>query len=73
MNERNRAQAMAQRIHFFAGLLATLTAPRLRRWLRNKFKLRRRSGGTYPLPHLYGYFGLVSLSGRDCGWTCAKA
>ncbi len=53
--------------------LDNYTAPRLRRWLRNKFKLRRRSGGTYPLPHLYGYFGLVSLSGRDCGWTCAKA
>ena len=52
--------------------LDNYTAPRLRRWLRNKFKLRRRSGGTYPLPHLYGYFGLVSLSGRDCGWTCAK-
>jgi group II intron reverse transcriptase/maturase len=53
--------------------LDNYTAPRLRRWLRNKFKLRRRSGGTYPLPHLYGYFGLVSLSGRDCGWPCAKA
>ena len=53
--------------------LDNYTAPRLRRWLRNKFKLRRRRGGTYPLPHLYGYFGLVSLSGRDCGWTCAKA
>ncbi len=31
------------------------------------------SVGTYPLPHLYGYFGRVSLSGRDCGGTCAKA
>lgn len=53
--------------------LDSYTATRLRRWLRNKYKLRRRSGGTYPLPHLYGYFGLVSLSGRDRGWTCVKA
>ena len=47
------------------------TAPRLRRWLRNKYKLRRRKGGTYPLSHLYGYFGLVSLSGRDKSWAKA--
>ena len=49
------------------------TAPQLRRWLRNKFKLRRRKGGTYPLSHLYGYFGLVRLSARGRSQSWAKA
>ena len=41
------------------------------RRLRNKYKLRRSKGGTYPLSHLYGYFGLASLSGRDKSWAKA--
>src|SRR6266849_10060457 len=45
----------------------------LRRWLQFKHKTRRRKGGTYPLPHLYGHFGLVRLSrlGHDVPWVKA--
>jgi group II intron reverse transcriptase/maturase len=53
--------------------LDNYTAMRLRRWLRIKHNVRRRKGGSFPLPHLYEHFGLVRLTrlGHDVSWVKA--
>ena len=49
------------------------TVARLRRWLRTKFKKRRKRGGGYPPAILYDRLGLLCLSWRGRKRTWAKA
>ena len=55
------------------GLRATASTNARPRLDEAGLKVRRRKGGTYPLSHLYGYFGLVRLTalGYDVPWVKA--
>ena len=57
----------------FAAAWPALAAEVTPERLLNPDKVRRRKGGTYPLSHLYGHFGLVRLSrlGHDVPWVKA--
>ena len=53
--------------------LDSYTTMRLRRWLRNKHKVRRSGGTAYPDVYLYETLRLVRLSSLKRNVPCSKA